>query len=74
MLVSGRRESLISSTMSVRVSNAGSMRVNFIMCPGNHDGGTGNAGMGICERTISISSSLSRPILVQSEIPDTAVE
>ena len=45
MLVSGSLESLISRTTSVRVSNAGSIRVNFIICPGNHEGGIGRAGI-----------------------------
>ena len=45
ILVKGRRESLISRTTSVRVNNVGSIRVNFIICPGNHDGGAGNMGM-----------------------------
>lgn len=52
ILVRGRRESLISSTTSVFVSNAGSIPVNFIMCPGNQDGGAGRLGIGICVRTI----------------------
>ena len=44
MLVSGSRESLISSTTLVRLSNAGSIRVNFVICPGYHDIGFGSAG------------------------------
>lgn len=44
MLVKGSRESLSSNTTSVRVSRAGSIRVNFIICPGNHDGGAGSTG------------------------------
>lgn len=47
MLVNGSRESLISRTTSVLVSNAGSIRVNFIMWPGNHEGGVGSAGIGM---------------------------
>lgn len=45
MLVRGRRESLISSTMSVRLSKAGKILVNFRICPGNQDGGLGKAGI-----------------------------
>jgi hypothetical protein len=44
MLVRGSLESLISRTTFVRLRKAGSMRVNFIMCPGNHDGGVGSGG------------------------------
>lgn len=48
ILVSGRRESLISRTTSVLVRSAGSIRVNFIICPGNHDGGAGRVGIDMC--------------------------
>ena len=44
ILVRGSLESLISRTTFVRLRKAGSMRVNFIMCPGNHDGGVGSGG------------------------------
>jgi hypothetical protein len=44
MLVSGSLESRNSRTTSVWVSKVGSIRVNFIICPGNHDGGIGNRG------------------------------
>ncbi|KAF5310841.1 hypothetical protein D9619_007839 [Psilocybe cf. subviscida] len=44
MLVSGSRESLISSTTFVRLSNAGNIRVNLLMCPGYQDGGIGSSG------------------------------
>ena len=44
MLVKGSLESLSSRTTFVLLSKAGSIRVNFIMCPGNHDGGPGRAG------------------------------
>lgn len=44
ILVRGKRESLISRTTSVRESKDGSIRVNLIMCPGNHEGGTGKSG------------------------------
>ena len=44
ILVKGSRESLISRTTFVLLSKAGSILVNFIMCPGNHDGGLGRAG------------------------------
>jgi hypothetical protein len=53
MLVKGRRESLISRTTSVRVSNAGSIRVNFIMCPGNHEGAMGSIGGRMCGNTMA---------------------
>jgi hypothetical protein len=52
ILVSGSRESLSSSTTSVRVSKAGSIRVNFIICPGNHDGGMGKSGKGMWVNTM----------------------
>jgi hypothetical protein len=52
ILVKGKRESLISSTTSVRVKKAGSCFVNFIIWPGNQDGGAGNRGLGIRERAI----------------------
>jgi hypothetical protein len=45
MLVRGKRESRSSRTTSVRVRREGSMRVNFFMCPGNHDVGEGKAGI-----------------------------
>jgi hypothetical protein len=44
MLERGSLESLISRTTFVRLRKAGSKRVNFIMCPGNHDGGVGSGG------------------------------
>jgi hypothetical protein len=44
ILVKGSRESLISRTTFVLLSKAGSILVNFIMCPGNHEGGPGRAG------------------------------
>lgn len=44
ILVKGSRESLSSRTTFVLLSKAGNIRVNFIMCPGNHDGGLGRAG------------------------------
>ena len=44
ILVKGSRESLSSRTTFVLLSKAGSILVNFIMCPGNHDGGPGRAG------------------------------
>jgi hypothetical protein len=47
MLVRGSLESRSSRTTSVWVSRVGSIRVNFIMCPGNHDGGIGNRGNGM---------------------------
>lgn len=47
MLVRGSRASLSSSTTSVRVNNVGSILVNFIIWPGNHDGGTGSIGNGM---------------------------
>lgn len=47
MLVSGNRASLSSRTTSVRVSNVGNSRVNFVICPGYHDGGTGSDGNGM---------------------------
>lgn len=60
MLVKGRRESLISMTTSVRVSREGSIRVNFIMCPGYHDGGAGSRGNGMWVRdAIHPASNLS---------------
>ena len=43
ILVRGSRESLSSRTTFVLFSKAGSIRVNFIMCPGNHEGGPGSA-------------------------------
>ena len=43
ILVKGSRESLSSRTTFVLLSKAGSIRVNFIICPGNHDGGPGRA-------------------------------
>lgn len=43
MLVSGRRASRSSSTTSVRVSKAGSILMNWRMCPGYHEGGDGSA-------------------------------
>jgi hypothetical protein len=52
MLVNGSLESLISRTTSVFVSSAGSMRVNFIICPGNQEGGIGSAGISSCPRAI----------------------
>jgi hypothetical protein len=48
ILVSGSLESLSSSTTSVRDSNAGSIRENFVMWPGYHAGGGGSSGNGIC--------------------------
>lgn len=54
MLVSGSRESLSSRTTSVRVSSAGNCRVNLVICPGYHDGGTGSAGNGMLVRTACI--------------------
>ena len=44
ILVKGSRESLSSRTTFVLLSKAGSILVNFIMCPGNHDCGLGRAG------------------------------
>jgi hypothetical protein len=52
MLVSGSLESLSSRTTSVLVSKAGNMRVNFIIWPGNHDGGIGSAGNGMRVRAM----------------------
>lgn len=43
MLVSGRRASRSSSTTSVRVSKAGSILMNWRICPGYHEGGDGSA-------------------------------
>ena len=54
MLVNGSLESLISRTTFVRLSNAGNIRVNFIMWPGNHDGGFGRAGS--CASIVEIFS------------------
>ena len=48
MLVSGRRASRSSKTTSVLFSSVGSIRWNCSMCPGNHDGGAGSAGKGMC--------------------------
>lgn len=48
ILVRGSLESLSSSTTSVRDSKAGSIRENFVIWPGYHDGGGGSKGKGIC--------------------------
>lgn len=56
ILVRGRRESLISSTTSVRVRKAGSCFVNFIIWPGNQDGGAGSRGFGIRARAMVAAS------------------
>jgi hypothetical protein len=52
ILVKGSLESLISSTTSVRVRIPGSIRVNFIICPGNHEGGTGRFGSTMCDSIV----------------------
>ena len=41
--VRGSHESLSSRTTFILFSKAGSIHVNFIMCPGNHEGGPGSA-------------------------------
>lgn len=65
MLVRGSLESLISRTTSVRVRRAGSIRVNFCMCPGNHEGGAGSAG--IIKFASAIAESQDQPRYVARE-------